>query len=183
MSPCSKLPSLNWASPPYSCLSITRSPPSFIDHLCRQTKSTHLIYGTRYETAARQARVMLEQEGSDLSVRRLCYLELLNMNHSFSDRSRTQISTLGLRRRPRREDSFISRSSYTRPGDKADLCHFPLFRLYRFSQACLHHPLRAHREPAQRHPQTRFLCPSPLSWLWPFLHVTFLIILGMPQNG
>ena len=37
-----------------------------VAHLCKQTKSHHLIFGTRYESTAREAQELLKKEGYDL---------------------------------------------------------------------------------------------------------------------
>lgn len=34
-----------------------------VAHLCKQTKSSHLIYGTKYETTAKEAQALLNSEG------------------------------------------------------------------------------------------------------------------------
>ena len=39
-----------------------------VAHLCKQTKATHLIYGTKYEAAAREAQALLKDEGIDVGL-------------------------------------------------------------------------------------------------------------------
>lgn len=39
-----------------------------VAHLCKQTKSTHLIYGPKYEIAAREAQAVLHEEGIDVTI-------------------------------------------------------------------------------------------------------------------
>ena len=39
-----------------------------VAHLCKQTKSTHLIYGPKYAATAQEAQVILEKEGLQLTL-------------------------------------------------------------------------------------------------------------------
>lgn len=39
-----------------------------VAHLCKQTKSSHLIYGTKYESTAREAQALLREEGVEISL-------------------------------------------------------------------------------------------------------------------
>jgi acyl-CoA synthetase (AMP-forming)/AMP-acid ligase II len=48
-------------------LSINNSIPA-IAHLCKQTKSTHLIYGSKFQTHAEEARELLAKEGVELEI-------------------------------------------------------------------------------------------------------------------
>jgi acyl-CoA synthetase (AMP-forming)/AMP-acid ligase II len=48
-------------------LSVNNSIPA-IAHLCKQTHSTHLIYGSRYDIHAKQAQFILSNEGIKLDI-------------------------------------------------------------------------------------------------------------------
>jgi acyl-CoA synthetase (AMP-forming)/AMP-acid ligase II len=39
-----------------------------VAHLCKQTQATHLIYGTKYEAAAREAQALLKEEGIEVGL-------------------------------------------------------------------------------------------------------------------
>jgi acyl-CoA synthetase (AMP-forming)/AMP-acid ligase II len=39
-----------------------------VAHLCKQTRSSHLVYGTKYETTARQAQAALAAEGVSIEI-------------------------------------------------------------------------------------------------------------------
>lgn len=39
-----------------------------VAHLCKQTKATHLLYGTKYESAAKEAQAVLAKEGYTIDV-------------------------------------------------------------------------------------------------------------------
>ena len=39
-----------------------------VAHLCKQTKSSHLIYGSKYETTAREAQELLKAEGINIEL-------------------------------------------------------------------------------------------------------------------
>lgn len=39
-----------------------------VAHLCKQTRSSHLIYGAKYEKTAREAQALLQSEGVEIQV-------------------------------------------------------------------------------------------------------------------
>ena len=144
-----------------------------VAHLCKQTKSSHLIYGTKYEQTAKEAQELLKAEGVTIEVLPETRYPLWGPGGVRDAKIPAYPARLTPEQEAKRACVLVSPLGILgfQVGNDAN-CIAPLVWIHRVPETSLHHPLWTYRQYGNLTAQDWIQCSTTLPRLRSFLDVS-----------